>query len=203
MDSGDPIDFHDELADDYLDAFSEPSDYLENFVEILDQGSRVLDAGCGAGVDTSYLDSQGFEVVGVDLSEEMLRVARENFEGLDFQKMDLRKLDFPEESFDGIVASFSLIYLEKSDLPSVLEDFSKILREDGLLFISVQVGESEEKLVDDPVVEGDIFLNVMSKEEIHGLLKEAGFQILEEHQREPKSPDEFDFNKLYMIAEKC
>jgi hypothetical protein len=36
MDRGNPIDFHDELAEDYLDAFSEPSDYLENFVERLE-----------------------------------------------------------------------------------------------------------------------------------------------------------------------
>ncbi|MFB6099873.1 MAG: class I SAM-dependent methyltransferase [Candidatus Nanohalobium sp.] len=201
MEEGDPVEFHDRLAEDYLDAFSEPSDYLENFLQKLDVGSKVLDAGCGAEVDTSYIASEGFEVIGVDLSDEMLRVAQENFGDLDFRKQDLRNLDFPENSFDGIVASFSLIYLEKSDVPKALEDFREMIKDDGLLFISVQIGESRELLVDDPVVEGDIFMNVVTKNEIHKLLTENGFKVMEEHQREPKSPDEFNFNKLYIIAE--
>ena len=52
---------------------------LEEFARLLPKGAKVLDFGCGSGVPvTSFLIKAGFDVTGIDFSEEMLRLARKN-----------------------------------------------------------------------------------------------------------------------------
>jgi ubiquinone/menaquinone biosynthesis C-methylase UbiE len=170
----DPISVHDELAEDYLEKFSEPSSFLGKFVEKLEEGDMVLDAGCGPGVDSKFLSSEGLNVTAVDLSEEMLRVGRETFPEIRFTKADLREMDFTKGKFDGIVASFSLIYIKKEDVREVIEDFSNFLRDNGKLFLGLQEGKSQETFVEDPAADGKVFMNVMSEGEIFELLQEKG-----------------------------
>lgn len=67
-------------------------------------GQRVLDVGCGVGNDLSRFARGGAEVVGIDLAERSIELARQNFElrGLrgEFYVMDGEQLEFPDCSFD-------------------------------------------------------------------------------------------------------
>lgn len=71
-------------------------------------GKKALDVGTGTGQFAVYLANKGFEVTGVDLSEEMIATARQNAaqEGLPirFQTGDAEHLDFADESFDVVVS---------------------------------------------------------------------------------------------------
>ncbi|MFB6208737.1 MAG: class I SAM-dependent methyltransferase [Candidatus Nanohaloarchaea archaeon] len=182
----DPIKVHDQLAEDYIEKFPEPSTHLEEFAEMMPEEGIVLDAGCGAGLDSNYLSSRGFEVVGVDLSDKMLEVAERNFPDIEFRKKDLRELDFEKNSFDGVVASFSLIYIPKDDIPGIIQEFAKILAERGLLFLGLQKGRSRETNVEDPATEGEVFMNIMSEKEIQDILGKCGFSIEKNMSENPK-----------------
>ena len=67
-------------------------------------GSVVGDIGCGTGRLAPYLAGQGFTPRGVDLSPEMVRVARRDQPGHSFEVADLRALPFGDGSLDGAVA---------------------------------------------------------------------------------------------------
>ena len=70
---------------------------LEKISRYLKKGNSVLDLGCGAGIPVSkYLFDKGFKVVGIDFSEGMLKLARENVPKASFKKMDMTKMSFKE-----------------------------------------------------------------------------------------------------------
>jgi len=80
-----------------------------NLLEI-NPGNRVLEVGVGTGLNLP-LYSQDCDVTGVDISEEMLRKAEERVRTLNMSNaklmvMDASKLDFPDNSFDRVIATY-------------------------------------------------------------------------------------------------
>ena len=78
--------------------------FVEEFSRRLPEGAQVLDLGCGAGVPSTQLLAERFRVVGVDISQAQLRLARENVPQASFIQADLFELDFPDAAFAGITA---------------------------------------------------------------------------------------------------
>ena len=194
---------YDKIAKPYAKEFSKPSEYIEEFLALLPKNAKTLDVGCGVGVDAGFMESEGFEIIGIDLSKEMLNIAKEKFPQIDFRQQDIRKLDFPPESFDGIIASCSLIHIPKKDISTILEKFHQILKKDGAIYIALQGGKSEEIFIDELFKPDEkLFLNIISFDEIKNLLVKNGFSIVKKYEREPKSKEELNYTKLYVIAKK-
>lgn len=111
-------------------------------------GQRVLDAGCGTGIYTEWLLEQGAgEVVGVDVSEPMLRRARDRVgDGATFHRADLGEpLAFLEDdTFDGVVSALAVDYV--ADWYATFGEFARVLRSGGFLLFSV--GHPLEQFVD-------------------------------------------------------
>jgi ubiquinone/menaquinone biosynthesis C-methylase UbiE len=192
---------YDKIAKPYAEEFSNPSEYLNEFLDLLPKNAKILDVGCGVGVDSGFVKSKGFEVIGLDLSKEMINIARQKFPQLDFRQQDIRELDFPSNSFDGIIASCSLIHIPKNDVPALVEKFFQILNKNGSIYIALQGGKSEEIFIDEPFKPDEkLFLNIISFEEIKNLLVKNGFSIMKHYEREPKSKEELNYTKLYVIA---
>jgi SAM-dependent methyltransferase len=98
-------------------------------------GRRVLDAGCGAGRTSAWLVEQGAEVVGIDASPEMLRLARERVPVASFTLADLAEpLAFEDGSFDVAVAGLVMHYLR--DWAPTLRELRRVLRPDGSFVLS-------------------------------------------------------------------
>ena len=94
---------YDEIAEEYhVDRYRfDNGKELKEFVALLPKNAEVLDVGCGAGVPVAeFLVESGFEVTGIDFSENMLKLARKNVPKAVFIKKDTNKLDFAENSFD-------------------------------------------------------------------------------------------------------
>ena len=191
---------YDKIVESYVKEFSRPSDYIDNFLDLLPKNAKILDVGCGFGFDANFMTSRNFDVIGLDLSKEMSITAKQKFPKIDFRQQDIRELDFSLNSFDGIFASFSLIHLPKKDIPSLLKKFHQILKQNGILYISLQGGESEETFIDEPFKPDEkLFLNIMSFDEIKNLLTKNNFSIIEKYERKSKS-NEVNFFKLYVIS---
>src|SRR5918912_296123 len=75
------------------------------------RGRRVLDAGCGPGRHARKLLAKGARVTGIDISNEMIAIAREhcNHHGRFFQAV-YEQVEFERASFDLIIASLTLMY---------------------------------------------------------------------------------------------
>ncbi|MDP3948019.1 MAG: class I SAM-dependent methyltransferase [bacterium] len=100
-------------------------------------GKRVLDYGCGHGMHAEAIAKMGAkEVVGIDLSEESLAIARERVRHasieskVSFRAMDAERLEFPENSFDVVFdgGTFSSI-----DIAKAYEQIARVLRSGGYL----------------------------------------------------------------------
>ncbi|TAH33544.1 class I SAM-dependent methyltransferase [Candidatus Saccharibacteria bacterium] len=75
------------------------------------RGKEVLLLGCGTGEETMMLEEFGAaSMIGVDLSEGSVRLARETYPAHSFQTMDMHSLDFPDESFDFVYSSLTIHY---------------------------------------------------------------------------------------------
>jgi SAM-dependent methyltransferase len=100
------------------------------------KGKRVLDAGCGPGRHASKLIAKGADVTGIDISEEMVNIAREHclHQGRFFQA-DFEQAEFEPASFDLVIASLSLMYAK--DIYPVIKKFSNWLEPKGKLIFSL------------------------------------------------------------------
>jgi SAM-dependent methyltransferase len=100
-------------------------------------GSRVLEAGCGVGAQTSHLASRspGARIVSVDHSEESLALARARVHapGVEWRQADLYELPFAEASFDHVFVCFVLEHLK--DPARVLAELRRVLRPGGSITV--------------------------------------------------------------------
>ena len=112
------------------------------FLPLLPASGAVLDLCCGSGRLSHWLTVRGFEVSGVDGSEEMVRLARKNAPRASFRVADVRRFCEPE-SFDGVVCTFdSLNHLASGDdLLTVFQNVARSLRPGGLFFFDMNLDE--------------------------------------------------------------
>ena len=114
---------------------------VTNLDRLLEPGSRILDAGCGAGLCSLDLLKRGHSIHGVDVAQKMLDISARTFEeqGLpaeryELSRRDMRESGFPDGHFDGIAALGFLQY--QADELQVLRELHRILRPGGVIVLS-------------------------------------------------------------------
>lgn len=101
---------------------------------LLTPGARVLDAGCGTGRIGARLADLGFDVVGADIDEAMVAVARELRPDLTWVLSDLGALDLGDMRFDAVVVAGNVVpFIEPPALPAVAQRLAQHLRPKGVL----------------------------------------------------------------------
>ena len=99
------------------------------------KGKKVLDLGCGYGEHCREYKARGAEyVLGVDLSEKMLEVAKEENPDIDFVREDISDLSFVKEKFDLVCSSLTFHYVE--DFEKLMREISGVLNDGGTLIFS-------------------------------------------------------------------
>ncbi|MFC9894582.1 class I SAM-dependent methyltransferase [Nocardia sp. NPDC127579] len=99
---------------------------------MLERGSRVLDAGCGAGRLGGYLHRAGHEVVGVDVDPVLIDAAGHDYPGPTWLVGDLAELDLPDREFDAIACAGNVMtFLAPATRESVLTAFARHLSPTG------------------------------------------------------------------------
>ena len=101
-----------------------------------DAEGRVLDVACGTGTNFPYLPDS-VDLVGIDISAEMLANAREELDrlGLDgsLHRMDAGALEFPDDSFDTVVSAFSTCTFP--DPVGAIREMRRVCRPDGRILL--------------------------------------------------------------------
>jgi len=115
--------------------FGRIHELLKNkFIPMLPPGARVLDIGCGTGQQTILFKNMGFEVVGIDISEGLVRVANKKLgEGL-CMTSDACRLPFPDACFDAISSAGSTVN-HIPDYQRFFEEAGRVLKPGGYLFL--------------------------------------------------------------------
>lgn len=143
----------------------------------LSDGDRILDIGCGAGIPVARDLSERYAVTGVDISGEMIRLARQNVPLATFIQSDIMALDFPPASFDAVVSFYAIFHIPREEHPELFKRIHRWLKPYGCCLASLS-------FYDEPVyVENDFFGTQMAWSNYDlgtylRLLESLGFRLL-------------------------
>ena len=112
-----------------------------HLLRFLKEKGKVLDLACGVGGFSFLLEEYGFEVVGIDIDDEMIKKAREYAKEknskVEFIVGDARKLPFEDETFDYILLlGNTILHFSPRELSEVFKEVKRVLKKDGLLLIN-------------------------------------------------------------------
>ena len=123
------------------------TDYVVSLLKSQTTSKNGLDVACGSGILTRKLKKQGFSVVGIDVSEDMLfeaqRIANEENLSIKFLKQDMRNLKSFEKVGFITVINDGINYVNQSDIEKTFKRFYTALNSQGVLIFDVS---SEYKL---------------------------------------------------------
>src|SRR5690348_9519065 len=176
---------------------------LACFVEQVGGLGIVADIGCGPGHVAAYLHELGAQVVGVDLSPEMVAIAQQRSPAISFEQGSMLALAQPDASWGGIVALYSIIHLPPEERPRALAEFYRVLHPGGLLLLAFHVGDEQRHI--DEWWGQEISLDTWFLEpgKIESLLRDAGFTIEMSLVRQPYAPHiEHQSQRAYIFARK-
>jgi ubiquinone/menaquinone biosynthesis C-methylase UbiE len=152
---------------------------LNDFLKLLPTGSKVLDIGCGSGKIAKYLTDHGHNLVGIDISRNMLKLAKHAVPAAEFHKQDVCDLDFPEGSFDGALALYSIIHVPRKYHFGIFKKINRILKPKGIALISVG-GSNLENYIDENWMNwgSRMYWSHFELEKNLILLRKSGFKII-------------------------
>ena len=141
-------------------------------------GGPVADVGCGPGYVTGHLHGLGVAAFGIDLSPEMIAIARRDYPDLCFKVGTMTDLDLADDSVAGVVAFWSVIHVPDRAMPGVFEEFRRVLRPQGPLLVGFHVGD-ETQHTSEGYTGRPISLDSHRRRpsKIAGWLRDAGFAV--------------------------
>jgi SAM-dependent methyltransferase len=164
-------------------------------------GASIGDVGCGTGRLEPYLAARGLCPRGIDLSPEMVRVARRDHPGFDFDVADLRALPFGDASLAGVVCWYSLMYLAPSGRPAAFSELARVVRPGGYLVTAFKAGDGQVRRGGRSTglgVEFDVYW--LSPQEMERRVTDAGFTAVFWGGRPAEGQE--DSSQGYLLAQK-
>jgi 2-polyprenyl-3-methyl-5-hydroxy-6-metoxy-1,4-benzoquinol methylase len=125
-----------------LPLYNDTYDIFTNFLTKANFSS-ILEIGCGPGNITKYLltNNSNLKIKGIDISENMIELARKNNPSAEFELMDCRDIHSLDNKFDAIVCGFCIPYLSQSDCLKMIVDCKNLLNDSGILYVSFVDGD--------------------------------------------------------------
>ncbi|WP_101846702.1 class I SAM-dependent methyltransferase [Halobacillus sp. Marseille-P3879] len=162
-------------------------------------GQTIADLGCGDGYASYKLAQEGYQVTGLDISEDMIQLAKSRLENdrLTFVQGDITKLPFDNESFDAVMAINCLEWVE---VPfSGLEEIRRTLKPGGKLCAGVLGPTAKPRMNSYRRVYGEeVICNTMMPWEFEQMALETGWELVDDHgvyKREAEGKDVLSLSK--------
>lgn len=150
--------------------------YLEELNGYLENGSKILDVGCGAGIPIDdYLISKGHKLTGVDISEKQIELARINVPKATYLINNMSEMNFPSNSFDAIVSFYAIFHIPKEEHLELFKKIYSFLKNGGLFLATLGYEEWEGSEEFHGVT---MHWSHFGKDKNLELVKQAGFEII-------------------------
>ncbi len=191
------VDLFDKYAQQYQDKFMNVDlyqDTLDFFCREIPQASAsILDLACGPGNITKYILSKrpDFQVLGCDLSPQMIELAKVNNPSAKFQLMDCRAISSLGQKYDGIICGFGLHYLSKEEAIQLIRDASEALQPLGLLYLSTMEDQYSNSGFKGPSSGGEdvLYQYYHEAEYLTQALEDSGFEVIDLQRKTTTEPD--------------
>ncbi|WP_072829019.1 methyltransferase domain-containing protein [Clostridium collagenovorans] len=129
--------------------------YLKEFINYLPQNPHVLDLCCGSGYESMRIKKLGATVIGLDFSEESIRIVKERNSDVEFVIEDMLKDYSYLGKFDVCAVIAELVHLPNEKLSTAFDQLYKVLNDDGFLFIAVRDGLGKSEKSSYTTIEGE------------------------------------------------
>ena len=151
--------------------------YLQALCDLVPEGSRVLDLGCGDGIPMTARLAERFAVTGVDISRSQVERARGNVPSADFIRSDMASLRLAPASFDAVFASYSLVHVPRHLHSGLIRSIHGWLRPGGILVMTMSADAAEDDYSRD-WLGAPMYWSGFDTEENRRMVVAAGFRIL-------------------------
>ncbi|RLF84357.1 ubiquinone biosynthesis protein UbiE [Thermococci archaeon] len=151
------------------------------FSMIKTKHGNALDLGCGTGNYTLELYKRGFQVVGVDISRRMLKIAQKKLPNVKFIKANAYSLPFEDNTFDLVLSVTMLEFIHEPE--KVLSEVYRVLKPGGEAVIGTMNGKSMwfifKRMKSLFVETAYRYARFYTPKELENLMKNAGFKETE------------------------
>ena len=183
---------YDSLAARYSDCWTNSPDeqLIDFFDEMLPEGAKLLDVGCGPGHYSSLLGKRGYHMRALDISKSMVKEASLRNPDISVSQMDMANLQYDNSEFDGLWVCASLPHIPKEFVEDVLREFSRVLKPEGVLFVNIPIGDLDRRIEAadefgyDSENPGRFFQWYSSRQVFREIIGKSGFKIILDSERE-------------------
>ena len=169
-------------------------EWEQELISRLQDGARVLELGCGAGVPDTQRLAARLQVTGVDISAEQVRRARDAVPEAEFIHADFTALELEPESFDAVVSFYAFNHVPRELLAPLFARIHRWLVPCGLLMTAL--GTSDTEAWTGHWLGAPTFFSSFPPATNTRLVQEAGFEILRDELvtfREPEGEATFQW----------
>jgi 2-polyprenyl-3-methyl-5-hydroxy-6-metoxy-1,4-benzoquinol methylase len=108
------------------------------FMSFFKPGDTMLDIGCAGGKKSAFMKEHGLTVTGIDISEEMIKIAQARAPEVTFRILNLDEIDQLPGTFDGLFMQAVLLHVPKSQAPATIKKLVGKLKPGGYFYIAVK-----------------------------------------------------------------
>ncbi|MCB9252847.1 MAG: class I SAM-dependent methyltransferase [Flavobacteriales bacterium] len=199
------LDCYNKTAVNYAEKFKDEFEWkhfdkllLGTFCKENLRAGRMIDLGCGPGQSTKFVYDSGLKnILGTDLSEEMVKVASNLFPEIEFETADMLKLNYSESTFGSAIAFYSIVHFDYSQVRRALSEVKRVLIPKGQILFSFHVGDEIIELNSFLEKEVQIKFRFFEVNKIKEILLNLNYEILDIVLRDPY-PAEHPSNRAYI-----
>ncbi|WP_160716890.1 class I SAM-dependent methyltransferase [Chitinophaga solisilvae] len=188
----------DELSGKHFDRM-----LLKEFAAVNKDRGLCADFGCGPGQTTRFLYDHGLtDIVGIDLSPEMVSAARGLSPGIKFETGNLLAIAYPSAALGSAVAFYAIVHFSPEQVRQCFAEINRVLKTGAHFLFSFHAGDEVvhfDKAHDKDV---DVDLFFFQTDDIAALLDETGFFIIDAIERRPYENVEYPSRRGYIWAGK-
>lgn len=194
-------------AEEYANKFFHEFDHkpfdrmmLKRFSDETNGKGLVCDMGCGPGEVAAFLHTLGSDVMGIDISEGMIRKAKELNPGIQFHRDDMFNLSLKDNELAGIAAFYAIVHFSLEELEQVFKELHRVLKPQGLLLFSFHIGNEAKHLDEFLGKQVSMDFTFFEPDEVLKQLLKANFTIVDVMIRYPYENVEYPSKRCYIFA---
>lgn len=202
------VEIFNKFANEYQDKFMDTQLYHESFdlfcEHIAKENADILELACGPGNITRYLLEKrpGFKILGIDLSLNMIGLAKANNPTAVFELMDCRAIRSIDKKYNAMMCGFALPYLSKEEALELIADASVLLGADGVLYLSTMEGDYGSSGLQRSSSGDEMYIHFHQEDYLINALKAKGFEIVNLQRKDYLMQNGAGVTDLIIIAKK-